>query len=512
MANNAFALDKWVKAESKHFTVYANISDKDAIAYTKRLEQFRYILGAFYNTNGKDDAIKNKFTIYLMKDQKSLKVVMPSANEFLRGFVRPCTMGTNGYAVYEGDKIRDTKNIRNQAENSSLNVIFHEFTHIFMFQNSTFYYPEWFVEGYAEFYGPTQISGDQAIIGLAESGRYYTLINQDRAISYKDVLKLRSEIKKDPEKYNSFYAQSWLLTHYMISDPVRKKKLVQYFEETSNGAEEIEAFERIIGIKVKDLSKILMKYLDNDLKATIYRLSQMPNPEIKISELPKSADKLLLMNAAATSCSGYENDETLYKLIEQEVKKYPGDKYADMVMANANIYIGHEEKAVDFYKKYTAENPNDAKGFFNLGLTYYLMAKHDKFLPKETYASQIKLARSMFGKSYLLDASDAPNLYYFSLTASNNSLKPDVSSYNAAYEAFLSSPTMIDYAFNAMQMQLRSEDLEDAKSTMEIIISNPHIDESLKTNLKNAINAIKEKKPIEKIFEALSATNLPKVE
>ncbi len=504
MANNAFALDKWVKAESKNFIVYSNIPEHHALAYTKKLEQFRYIISGFYNINKDNSSHNDKFEIYLLRHRGQFEIIYPNIRSGIAGFVRNCPTGTYAYSHFDGEKITEAKDIKVQEENLSLNIIFHEYTHLFMFQNSTVYYPKWFIEGYAEYYSTMRISGDRAVVGMALSLRSISILSLGTTIDYKYILKNKLSKRQDNEFLMSFYAQSWLLTHYLMADPERLKKLKQYFAEINEGKDEIETFERIFAIKLENLSYVLKAYYLKDIRATIYRVSSMPEPVVEITNMPKSADNLLLLNAAAINCPKQDYKPKLLSMIEKEAAKFPNDDYAKMVLANAYIYVGPEEKAVDFYKTYTATNPNDAKGFFNLGLTYYLMAKNNKFLPNETYESQIKLARSLFGKSYKLNPANAVNLYHFSITGPNTGIKPDESSYNAALEAYLSYPLLYQYAYNAMIMQLRNGDLEDVKFTMQSVTSNPHLKEEYKERINLALEAIEAKEPIENILKILS--------
>ncbi|EGF89740.1 hypothetical protein ABI_41630 [Asticcacaulis biprosthecium C19] len=469
-AGSVQAADTWVRAESDHFVVYSNARAAAAEGYLKRLEQYRYVLSAMYGMTGEASGPEQKLNIYFVKDFSDLKQVWPKIDPYVLGFVTPCTDGMNAYALYDGDRLSDAK-VTRQEENTSQTVVFHEYAHQFMHLRSRDPFPRWFMEGFAEFYGTAAIKDDQAVVGMAWSNRVYQLTSPGTSLDYEAMLR---DDYKVTRKMDDFHAKSWLLTHWILSDPARVQTLFAYVEARNGGEDPVLAFEKVFGLTMKDLKRTLTKYLTGkDLQATVYRLGGMPQPSVTLTTLPASADKLIMWDARSSTCASGESQDLL-KSITAEAAKYPGDEYAQGVKARADIIIGDEALALDYYTAYTAAHPDDAQGFHWLGKTLLFMAYHDKLVAGETKDGQIKKARSAFMKAYKLAPSDPVNLYYLSRTALPGADYPDDNSLNAAVQAHMLSPGIETYARNAAVMLLNKGRLEDAAEMLVPVANDPH--------------------------------------
>ncbi|MBW8881029.1 MAG: DUF1570 domain-containing protein [Asticcacaulis sp.] len=468
VATPAFAGDTWVRAESDHFIVYSNAKAKAAEGYAKQLEQYRYVLGAMYDM-ADDTAPEPKLNVYFVDSVDNLKQAFPRMPSGVLGFVKPCAGGMNAYAYYDGDRISHDK-VTAQEENFSQTVIFHEYAHQFMFLHSQDAYPRWFMEGFAEYYATTAIQGDQALVGMAWSERVYQLMDDRTSLNYEAMLRDDWEVTG---KMDDFHAKSWLLAHWILSDPKRTKTFFAYVDARNAGEDPVAGFQKAFGLDMKQLKHTLNDYLaGKDLKATVFRIDNMPAPAITVTTLPPAADNLAIWDSVASTCP--VERKSLLDKITAETAKYPGDDYAMGVKARADIMIGDEALALDYYRARTTAHPGDADSFFWLGLTQYLMAEHGKLIPGETKESQIKLARRGFIQSYKLDATNPVNLYYLSRTAAYTTDYPDDASLNAAIEAHMLSPSITTYAFNAANMLLLKGRLTDARDTLVPLANDPH--------------------------------------
>lgn len=154
--NTAYA-DDWVKVESDHFIFYSDADGKTVKNYVERIERLNYLLGAFYNNNG-GELENEKTSIYFVKSQLDLSVIEPNIKEYVGGFLRPCHNNVSIFSLYAGDKFLKDDDLIHQGDNPSRDLVFHEYSHIFMFNNVGLKYPVWFVEGFAEYYGATRIN------------------------------------------------------------------------------------------------------------------------------------------------------------------------------------------------------------------------------------------------------------------------------------------------------------------------------------------------------------------
>jgi hypothetical protein len=498
--------DTWYKAESEHFVVYSNVSAKETEAYVSNLEKYRYVMGAFHQRAEADDLPSPKLDIYFVKGSDDLKKVMPEMGGNILGFARICANGAAAYSLYDGDKIKPAARILDQIENDSQTVLFHEYAHLFMLTYSGVAYPSWFIEGFAEYYGTTRIQDTQVVIGMAWSGRIYTLNTEEGHLSWAYLLQDAPAARQ--KHVYAYYAQSWLLTHWIMSAPERKKAFTAYLKAIGEGQDTSQAFEAAFGIPVKSLNSVMRKYL-NELKATVYGIKDMPTPKISLSPLPATVNNLIMLDSGSRSCLSDAYGPVALAKIRTETAKYPDDAYAKGVLARAEIVLGDEEKALPYYQAYTAANPTDSEGFFRLGQTFYLMAAHNKLVTGETAESQIKKARAALGKAYQLDPLNPVNLYYYSLTGKRGPDYPDDSTLNAAYEAHLLMPSVREYALQAASLLILKNRLSDARGVLIPLANDPHGGAFSQwiADLVAAIDAGKSKDELLKIMRAPQKTD-----
>jgi tetratricopeptide (TPR) repeat protein len=468
--------NNWVRVDSAHFTVFSDIGPTSAQAYLIKLEQYRYILSGFYGISKEDDESTPKLRFYFVDTRDDLRQTAPHLPDDVAGYFKSCAEGEGAVGLFESGEIRQTQNVKTQEENPTQAVLFHEYAHDFMFQHSDRAYPPWFVEGFAEFYSTTKIQGDEAIVGMAFSWRVNSLLYGARSIPYADLLRDSWRPKKgEPsgQLEDAFYAQSWLLTHYILSDPPRHQKFAAFMDAYHSGEDPVAAFERVFGIKVKDLDNILVSYF-NKMQASVYRIHDMPAPVVTATTLPPSAKKLLLWDAYDRMCPAPDDQQALLAKIQTEAAKYPGDAFAEDVLARAEIVIGDESQALDYLKQRVAAHPDDAEAYFMLGQTWYLMTIHKHILDGQTPDSQKAAARAALGKSYQLDPLYAPNLYYYSLALAVPGQPPSDNMIAAAMEAQALSPSVDTYAVHAAQLLVVRDRMAEAKEMLIPLASNPH--------------------------------------
>ena len=497
--------NKWIQAESPHFVVYSDNGAKVTRDHLLKLEQYRYILSRFHGFTEEDDAALPKLTVYFVANHKDLEQTWPKANPDIAGYFKNCTEGQAALGIYQDDRIRKSKDARGQEENASQAILFHEYAHNFMFQNSEGQFPPWYVEGFAEYYSTTKIEGDTAVIGMAFSWRVYTLMQPGATISYDELLRdtWRSPKGRNDPRTEAFYAQSWLLTHYIMADPERQKQFDAYLAAYARGDDPVAAFEKAFGMPVKDLRKTLDRYLDK-IMATQYRIHDMPAPEITVTDMPVSANKLLLWDAADRLCPATADMPGLLTNIRTEAAKFPSDDYAAMTLARAEIIIGDESQALGYLKAYTATHPDDAEAAYRLGQTWFLMTVHKHVADGETAESQMKQARAALGKSYRLDPLNPGDLYYYSLALQDQAPEPTDNAINAAIAAHELAPSVESFAFQAAQLLVRKGRLSEAKDVLFPLASNPHYPELSKW-VRGVIAAIDGGASKEDVLKAMAA-------
>ena len=92
--------------------------------------------------------------------------------------------------------------------------------------------PMWLAEGLAEFYGFTQIRESSVETGIPDREQL-DMLRTHKLIPLNVLFTVdhSSSYYNESEKTSIFYAESWLLTHYlMIGNPEAHKLLVKYLQ------------------------------------------------------------------------------------------------------------------------------------------------------------------------------------------------------------------------------------------------------------------------------------------
>jgi tetratricopeptide (TPR) repeat protein len=147
----------------------------------------------------------------------------------------------------------------------SLEAIFHEYTHLLLRHNDPFW-PLWLKEGMAEIYGTFEVTfGNRARIGQPIK-RHLTLLADTKLMSLADLFAVRHESPEYNEEAHQgiFYAQSWLLTHYLMLGPssVRKAQFAQLTPLLRQGQPPEQAFTNAFRTSPAAMENELRSYLE----------------------------------------------------------------------------------------------------------------------------------------------------------------------------------------------------------------------------------------------------------
>jgi hypothetical protein len=496
--------DTWVKAETDHFIVYANTLPKTAGVFATQLEHYSTLLNRFYNIDPATEAVTQKLEVYLTNPSGHFKEIRPSMAEDVDGFIVPgCDQTVAAFAKkYRTEVATGMSHIAKTTENRSQAILFHEYAHQFMFLNGAQKYPAWFVEGFAEYYGTVQIDDEQVMVGLNDESNARTLRDYQK-IDYAMLLKNPEALSGKDYTIYAFYAQSWLLTHYLFSTPARMNALHAYLKDYAEGADPITAFEARFNIKVADLDRILDRYLRDESKAWLLKVKDLPAVKASVTTLPASADKLLLWNAASKTCPSKSYQSELLTKIRTEAARFTDDDYAAFTLAQAETIIGDPAKGAQSLSGYVARHPTDAQAFALLGQARYKMAKLDKANP-----DLMAEARQSLGKAYGLNPAMAANMYYLSLAQVDKPDYPNETALNAAIDARNMAPAVRPFAIHAARLLFHFNQVDDVKYVLYPLANDPH--NAAQSRWANAvITAIEAGKPKSDILRLLETRSEP---
>ncbi len=218
---------------------------------------------------------------------------------------------------------------------------------------------------------------------------------------------------------------------------------------------------------------MMQSYLHH-MTAQAYRVDNMPTPQITVSAMPASADRLMMWDAALRTCPAKSSWKDLTMNVTAEAARFPGDDFAQMAQARMQVEIGDESQALPYLTAYTAAHPDDAEAASMLGQAWFFSAANGRTITGETKESELQKARTILGKAYTLDPLDAANLYYFAMAQQNPLGASDDNTVTAAVEAHALAPSVREYAALAALMLVQNDEMDEAKTMLYPLASNPH--------------------------------------
>jgi len=144
----------------------------------------------------------------------------------------------------------------------ALDNVYHEYAHLLLRRNARIW-PMWMNEGMADIYSTFQLQGTHATVGLPRSS-YLRLLAHEPMMPLRELLEVThdSPAYNERERQGVFYAQSWLLTHYLMlgDNPVLRSRFGQITRNLKEGQTSVEAFTKALGISVEAGQNLLERY------------------------------------------------------------------------------------------------------------------------------------------------------------------------------------------------------------------------------------------------------------
>jgi tetratricopeptide (TPR) repeat protein len=234
--------DGWIEVQTEHFKLTSNAGRSSTIKIGTRLEQLWQVLAASFA----DVATRPPTRIYVFRDEAAFAPFKIGANG------KPDSIA--GY--YVATPLANYIAIDASAGEAPFRTVYHEFVHYFIHNNLP-YVPLWLNEGLAEYYSTFKIKGNGAEIGLPIEEHRYWLAQYDLIpLEQLFLIDTSSPEYREGLRRGTFYAQSWALTHYVMSRP-DKKQVNVLLRELREGATPGDAFKAAYDLDLGALEKEL---------------------------------------------------------------------------------------------------------------------------------------------------------------------------------------------------------------------------------------------------------------
>lgn len=383
---------RWLRAETRHFVLYSDGTETSLRRYAADLEDFDALLRSVHGLDTAAAPVR-KLDIYLVAGPRDLSRVLPDASQSVAGLYR-ANLGDIYAVAVRGDA----------GTSQGQRFLFHEYVHHFMLQNFAAAYPAWLVEGYAEYFGATRIEPDRIEIGVAPPGRARNLANLPwlPLTTIAGLAPPRAQTRGPQPAMAMYYSQSWLLTHYLLSDPARKARLSAYLLAVGRGEDPTAALEAALGMDLPSAEKALKAYF-RATPGIRYPRAERPEVELTVTVLPPSADALLLEAQRLKSGVPAAEQAGFLALIRERAARFPDDALAQLTLARAEISFGDRAAGEAVLTRRLAANPADVDALWLMALSNLFAGQADPARRAAFYAQ----ARPWLGKAFALD----PNRY-----------------------------------------------------------------------------------------------------
>jgi tetratricopeptide (TPR) repeat protein len=452
--------ETWLKAESPHFVIYSSAAEGDVRDYVQMLEDFDALLRTVHGRKV-DEPVSQKLTIFLVESKDQLHRVFPEARPGIVGEYQPLEEGIFAIATLASKQQRALDPTRGD------DTMLHEYTHHFMLQYYPNAYPSWLVEGYAEYFMTADLRPDVVKVGNANAERV-------RALMVRPWIPIAEILSKDTSQFSdaqmsSYYAESWLLTHYIMEDYGRRQGVGAFVRAISNGEAPLAAWSRIFPKSPAQMDTLLQSYLHGTIEIDLWK-HDWPARPVTISRLPKTEgdiilDAQLIKRSVAPPLAAKALDN-----LRAETRWGNRDPVVRIALAEAECKFGDRDKAATILKEVIGADPNNSDAMRTLAICKILQSEKDT----ASKAALYKEANGLLTAALKLDPQNFQTLYRLTQTQSLEPGFPSQATLDMLTKAVSLAPQLPNMRVTTAQIALRRGDINLAKTMLNPVAGNPH--------------------------------------
>lgn len=355
----------WFEAKSPHFIVYAEGNPQSVRDYAAGLERFDMALRLLREMPDRVGGSGDRLTVYVARGAAHVQSLCAGAAgrrrscQNVAGFYVPRAGGSLAYTIRPGGH-------SGPLDLTAQQVLFHEYSHHFLFANYPFAFPAWFSEGYAEFNATARFERDGTVsIGRPPLSRAPGLIYGGKPLPLKTML-AGGNPRLTGEQRDALYGRGWLLTHYLTFADARKGQLETYLEGINRGLSGTAAAEKAFG----DLA-VLDRELDAYLKRSLTVASvKVPMPAADaVSVRPLTAGEAAMMPVRMRSDRGVSAEDAPIVVADarRQAAPFPADPGVQGMLAEAEYDAGADDAADAAADRALAARPGDMQALLYKG-------------------------------------------------------------------------------------------------------------------------------------------------
>lgn len=452
----------WYKASSKHFIIYADDSPKALADFGTRLEGFDQAARILLRMDDPQVGDGNRLTIYVLPNAAEVRRLAGDKSGFLDGFYTGRVEGSLAYIP------------KHTGELGAESVLYHEYTHHLMMQQLDQPYPEWYVEGFAEFLSSPIFGKDGSIgLGTPQESRMWGLIEgkqlpieQMLGGTYGDITQLPNDLRE------SIYGRGWVLVHYLTMDPKRQGQLSRYILAIGQGTPALTAAQNAFG-DLKQLDKELNSYMaQRSLKYFKIAGAAIHPAPVDVQPLSPGASEVVLIRGEMKNGVPASEAEALAARVRAIETRYPGDALVEATLAEAELNAHHAAAAAAAADRAAKADPRSVEPLILEGRAIEESARDAA--DREQRRAEFDKARRIFVTANKLDTEDPEPLYEYYWSYLHQGIQPTDNARAGLHYASDLAPQDIGARMNSAIAYLEEGKPKDARAALVVVAFSPH--------------------------------------
>jgi hypothetical protein len=431
----------------------------------------------------------------MVRGEAQVKEVWPDADKNIGGFY-----SANTRDIFDVSIKKDTSTgglLRPTDDNTDL-IMYHEYTHHFMYQYFAGAYPTWLSEGFAEYFGATTIDNTTIKVGRAlqrdidPHGEWMPL----STVLTKGVFDLPIDKRED------YYIAAWALTHYLKSGAAGPRALNDYLSGLAAGQDSLTAMQKATGGDIATLQRKMIAYMGGQIRYFSFDRPKHQPAEVTITALPASADTLLLKRQQLTQQLNPDTRKALLEAIRTEAAKYPVDRFAQLTLARAEIEEGDRLAGEKVLAPLLAAQPSDPEVNELMGLSQARALETDGATMSPAERQQaITAAQTYLSVPIKADPADYQAIIAYSRTAQMSPGYPRETDVLMLIQARRAAPQVTSLTVNTATALMYNGYYDEAATMLRPLLTDPH-DNSVSGVARKLIDrAQKKEKPQKEDFD-----------
>jgi len=450
----------WHEASSKHFVIYADDKPERLREFAIKLEKFDQAVRSARSMQDHSPGQGNRLTVFVVASISEVQKISQMNDRDLAGFY---TGRATGSIAFVPRKAGDGSKWSLDPEN----IFFHEYAHHLMMQELSRPYPEWLVEGFAEFMSTAIFERDGSVgLGAPALHRAYSLL-EGAQIPIAALL-AGNYGKLDSEGRASLYARGWLLAHYLTFEPKRGGQLETYLDGIAKGDEPLKAAETAFG-DLRQLERDVDSYLKRRKMSYLSVPAAKAQPgRIDIRPLSEGAAAIIPLRMRSKRGVDKDSSAPLAEQIRSVGRKYPDDAMVQVTLAEAEYDAGNLDAALAAADRALKADPKSTEAMIYKGRV--MMAKGEKSGEDVDW----KEARRWFLAANKLDTEDPEPLMLYYQTFVWQGERPTANALSALHYASRLAPQDGGLRMTSAIAYLNERKLDEARLEIAPIAYDPH--------------------------------------